>query len=162
MATKNKRALHKKRTKQKPATTDSTEDTSFSLWGKQLCKSVPITLLAGLLMLIASALIAYFCKDPNGLIQPLGLASSAIAAFIGGFAALRLHKHHALLCGLLNGSATMAILMLFSLFFTKDAVGYSAWSSALLHTAFLLFSVIGAYVGNAVPQRKTKHRGGSR
>ena len=123
------------------------EADSPSLWLRHLAKSLLITIVSALILLTAGSLIAYFTADPSALVQPIALVCSALTALIGGFAAVRIHKHSALFCGLLNGSATTALMLLASLFFRSHASGYSAGVSALLHTTFILFSVAGAFLG---------------
>ena len=44
-------------------------------------------------------------------------------------------------------SLATALMILVSLFFTGHSSGYSAGISALLHTAFILFSVMGSFLG---------------
>ena len=139
--TANARPVHRRNTKNQP------EEDSLALWIRHLSKSLAITALAALLFTLGSALIAYFTPDPAALVRPLGLVASALTACIGGFAAVRIHRHAALLCGLFNGSLATALMMLLSLFFTAHASGYSAGISALIHAAFILFSVAGAFLG---------------
>ena len=135
------------KTARRPAQRSQPEEDSPALWVKHLTKSLLITLAASLLLMLGGALIAYFTPDPNALVRPLSLSCAALAALIGGFAAVRIHKHSALLCGILNGSLATALMMLLSLFFTSYSSGYSAGISALLHAAFILFSVAGAFLG---------------
>ena len=134
------------------------EENSPVLMGKHLLKSVSITLLISMALLLASSLAAYFSKDPASLIPPLGVLSSLVAAFLGGLVAVRIHGHSALLCGLGNGMLLSALMLLVSLFFTPFASGYSALLSCVLHVAFLLLSVLGGYVGmkRGKPKKK-KH-----
>ena len=123
------------------------EEETLSLWVRHLAKGGLITVVAALGLTLIASLIAYFAPDPNALIRPLSLIAAALTALIGGFATVRIHRHAALLCGLLNGSVLTALMMLVSLFFTHYSSGYSAGISALLHTAFLLCSVAGACLG---------------
>ena len=51
------------------------------------------------------------------------------------------------ICGLLIGSILTSLMMLLSLFFTKDGMGYSTGISCLLHAGIPLLSVIGSYLG---------------
>ena len=123
------------------------EEDSLALWVKHLTKSLLITLAASLILMLGGSLIAYFTPDPNALVRSLSLACAALSALIGGFAAVRIHRHAALLCGIFNGSLATALMMLLSLFFTSYASGYSAGVSAMLHAAFILFSVAGSFWG---------------
>lgn len=125
-----------------------------------LAKSVGVTMLIGLFLLFACSAIAYLCPDPNSPIQALGLIASALTALFGGMAAVKIHKHAALLCGLLNGLATMAWMLLLSLFFATYASAYSASISCLLHLSFLGLSVLGACLGlpkSSGKRKKKKH-----
>ena len=123
---------------------------------RHIGKSLLITLGSGILLLLLCSLISYFSSDPNRLILPLGLTVSALTALIGGFAAIRLHGHSALICGLLNGTAFSAVMLLLSLFFGAHATGYPAWVSCLLHVGFLLLSILGGYLG--LPKNGTKRK----
>lgn len=120
-----------------------------------LGKSLLITLGIGILLTLIASLIAYFSPDPNALIRPLGICAAALTALFGGFAAVRIHGHEALLCGILNGSVFMGLMILVSLFFKAEASGYAAWLSCLLHAGFVLLSIAGAYLGL---KRKTRKR----
>lgn len=131
----------------RPAAKKPPEEESPALWVKHLSRSMLVTLAAALVLTLGSSLIAYFTPNPNALVRPLSFVAAALTALIGGFAAVRIHKHAALLCGLLNGSLATALMMLVSLFFTAHSSGYSAGISALLHAAFILFSVAGAFLG---------------
>ena len=115
--------------------------------GKHLLKSLGITLLTALVLLLLASLAAYFSPDPAKMVQPLALLSSLLTALVGGFAAVRIHGHSALLCGLCNGMLFLALMLPTSLFFTPFASGYSALISCLLHVAFLLLSMLGGYLG---------------
>ena len=134
----------------------SPDEESPALWVKHIGKSLLISVCAGLMLSLIAALIAYFSADPDSLTLPLGLAASALTALIGGFSAVRIHGHAALLCGLLSGSAMTALMMLISLFFTSFSIGHSALISALLHTVFILLSVAGAYIGINQKSKKPK------
>ena len=141
--------------KQKKRAHAQPEEDSPSLWVRHLGKSLFITVLTGTALTLIGSLIAYFTPDPNSFIRPIAIFTAALTALIGGFAALRIHGHAALMCGLLNGSLTTALMILISLFFKDYSSGYSAGISCLLHTAFLLLSVMGAYLGlKRTPKRR--------
>ena len=134
------------------------KSTSFSSFLKRMLKSLLFTLLCGLLLILIFSLGVYFYPDPDTLIPPLALLASALTALLGGIFSIRIHGQGILLSGLCNGCATTAALMLLSLFFTKHASGYSAGIALLLHAAFLLLSVLGAYLGmrRAAPKKWKK------
>ncbi len=123
------------------------EDDSPALFLRHMGKSLLISLGIGLFWILAAALAAYFYSDPDSLILPLALLSAALTALCGGFAAVRIHGHSALLCGLCNGSLLTAAMILASLFFRSYAAGYSPLVSFLIHTAFIALSVVGAFAG---------------
>ena len=153
--------LMKKTTPHKRSSPTRTQETQDSPWllAKHMGKSLLITIGTSIALLLIFSLIAYFYADPDQLIQPLGLIGAGLAALIGGLAAVRIHGHSALICGLLNGCAFTVILLLFSLFFRSYASGYSAGIACLLHTAILLFSVAGAFLGlRRSPKSKHKRR----
>lgn len=127
---------------------EAVADTSPSLLVKHLAKSLLFTLAAGVILIVIASLCAYFSPDPDAVITPLAIAAAALTAFIGGLIAVRIHGGGALICGLLNGSVFMTVMMLLSLCFARYASGYSAGISCLLHAGFVLLSVVGGYVGN--------------
>ena len=150
------RPIPKKRHPKK-ATARRTEDAQiFS--PSILLKSMLITLGVGIALLVMASLCAYFFNDPNQLILPLGLTASAMTAFIGGIVSIRMQGHSALLCGLCNGAAVCAVMILASLFFKSLSSGYSALVSAALHAGFLCLSVAGAYLGQKRGKKPQKRR----
>ncbi len=149
--------MHKKAKKRHapPSRSDASAPAGPMLWAKHLSKSLTITLAVALGSVLMLSLLAYFYDDPDRLARPLGLAAAGVTALVGGFASVRIHGEGALICGLLNGLVFMALMMLLSLAFAGLASGYSAGVSLLLHTAFLLLSVVGGYLGL---RKKTKKR----
>ena len=136
-----------------------TVESTPAIFFKHMGKSLLITLLSGVSLILLFSLAAYFYTDPDQLIGPLALVASALTALIGGFAAVRIHGHAALFCGLCNGCAAMAVMSLTSLFLKPYASGYSAGIALLFHAIFLLLSVAGAYVGlqRMGQNRKKRH-----
>ncbi len=144
-----KRKPHSKR--------QSPEESTPGLWLIRLGKSMLITLAAGAGILTVFSLIAYFYSDPNALILPLALSGAGLTALIGGIVTVRINGHSALVYGLLNGCILIGLMMILSLFFTKDGIGYSTGISCLLHAGVPILSVIGAYLG--LPRNSPKkHR----
>ena len=131
---------------------------SAGILAKHIVKSLLITLLAGAVLLVTLSLAAYFYADPGQLIRPLGLCTLALTALIGGIAAIRIHGHSALVCGLLNGCAFTAITLLLSLCFRQHAASYSLGLTLLLHAGVLLLSVAGAFMGLKKPAKKRQKR----
>ena len=124
-------------------------------------KSVGISLLTALFSLFVSSVALGFSEDPASFLLPVGLLCAAITALVGGFSAVKLHKKAALICGLSNGCAMLAILLAVSLFFCGAASGYSPWISCLLHLGYLLLCVLGAFAalpGRGTPKKSTARR----
>lgn len=132
------------------------EEDSPALLARHMGKSLLITVGVGILLTVICSLIAYFCADPDSMIRPLSFCAAALTALAGGFIAVRIHKHAALICGLLNGSLCTALMILASLFFRAYSSGYAAWLSCLLHIGFMLLSVAGAYIGLQHGTKSTK------
>ena len=128
------------------------------LWIKHLCKSFLITIASGFGLLLALSLAAYFYSDPNLLIHPMALIVAGLTALIGGIAAVRIHGHSALICGLLNGCILLGVMLLLSLFFKGQGIGYSAGVSCLLHAGIPVLSVAGAYLGLRRSPKKRSRR----
>ena len=137
------KAPSRRRPAQRPARGDTRTPRAL---GEHLLKSVAISLLTALLSLAVLSLAAYFTEDPAALLLPMGLTAAAITAFTGGFAAVRLHRKSALLCGLSNGCTMLAIMLVLSLFFGNASSAHSPLTSILLHAGYLLLSVLGAFV----------------
>jgi putative membrane protein (TIGR04086 family) len=140
-----------------PSRTQGEDDSSASTFFRHVAKSLAVSLLAGAGLVFAFSLLVYFLPDPNTAIKPLALTAAALTALIGGFAAVRIHGHAALLCGLCNGMLLMGGMILASLFLGAHASGYTALQSCLLHVAFLLLSVLGSYLGLKKPSLKRKY-----
>ena len=129
---------------------------SPSLFAKHLFKGLLATLGIGTVLILLSALAAYFSPDPDRLIAPLGLTSVGITAFLGGAIASRLHGGGALICGLLNGSLLLVLMLPAALCFREYATAYSAGVSSLLHLGVPMLSILGGYVG--IKKKKNRKR----
>ena len=123
---------------------------------RNIIKSFFVTVGIGAANVLVAAMIVYFSANPNRLILPLGLLASFFTALLGGYATTRIHKHSALLGGMINGCLFTALMMLLSPIAKDYASGYSAPLSAALHIGFLLLSVVGAYLG--LHKRPKKHK----
>ncbi len=148
--------MNKKSKKAASKRVSQKNEASSSLLPLDIAKSMLVTLGLGGAFLLLLSLFAYFQKDPDSWTLPLGILASALTAFCGGIAAVRIHGHSALICGLLNGAVLLAIMMLLSLFFVDHASGHSALISALLHAGVPILSVLGAYLG--LPKAKAPRR----
>lgn len=123
-----------------------------------MVKSTGYTLLIGILTLLVCSLLAYFREDPNAWVQPLGILCCVVTALGGGFAAIRIHRHSALLCGLLNGCILLAFMLLLSPTFKAFSSQYSLILCLLFHIAVPLLSILGAFLG--IPRKRSvkKHK----
>ncbi|MBE6589302.1 MAG: TIGR04086 family membrane protein [Ruminococcaceae bacterium] len=121
-------------------------------------KGFLISILSSLILMLLASLAAYFSPDPGRLIPIQGILIAYLTSFIGGFSAVKLHGHSALLCGLITGCMLTALLLLLSLFFRGSATPYSTWISLLLHATLLLASPVGAYLALPRHAKKTAHR----
>ena len=136
--------------------TEGTES-SPAVFMRDMGKSLAVTLIAALALLLVASLAAYFSPNPTALIQPLGLTVSALTAVIGGVSMIRFHKTGSLVCGFAIGTLLMGAVILASLFCRTYASGYSVGISLLLHAAFLALSVAGAYMGRRrAPKRRKR------
>lgn len=146
-----------KRTRQSTKTTSPAPDDPM-IWIRHMGKSLLFTLGIGAALLILLSLGIYFCADPSRYVAPLGLTAAGLTALIGGFLAVRIHGHSALLCGLFNGGLLTLVTLLISLFMKPNASGYSTGIICLLHTLAILLSVAGAYAGLKAPKKKRKNK----
>ena len=149
--------LSRKRTKRARTSKNTAED-SPALLMRNAAKSLALTVLFSLVLLLALSLGLYFSPNPNPLIAPMGIAAACVSATVGGMIAAKAHRHSALLCGLLNGCGMSALMLIASLFFRSHASGYPAWLSSLLHVAFFGCSVLGAYLSSRTGTRKKRRR----
>ena len=133
-------------------------DSEAVLLPYNVLKSFLITVGIGAASILIAAMVAYFASDPNPLIAPLGLLSAALTATLGGYVTTRIHGHSALLGGLINGCLFTALMLFLSPIAKTHASGYSAFLSAVLHVAFLLLSITGAYLGLQTKPKKRKKR----
>lgn len=104
-------------------------------------------------VLVGSVFLA-FLPDPAPLTTPVGLLAAMLTALLGGVAAGKIHRTAPAVCGLLNGALLLAVMLLCSLFFGKNAAGYSTGTAILIHAAIPLLSVFGALLGVRKKPRK--------
>ncbi len=139
-----------------PSKEESTTALSFA---KTLLKSTGLSLLLGLLLMMALSLAIYFAPDPMILIRPAGLAASGMTAL---FAGMHLQKklHGGILPdGMIAGLALMAPMLLLSIVFSAFSSNDTPLMAGLLHASLPLLSVLGAYWGErqcAKPKKKKK------
>ena len=150
----NQRKTNKRKSQTKRAV--NTQESPATLWCIHLGKAILIALATGAFFLLLGTTIAYFTPNPTNWTSLFGLSCVALAAWVCGFAARKLHKEAALLCGLYAGSALLLLLLLGSLFMGAHTSGYSALLSCVLHVGVLLCSVIGAYCGNRTKKKRKK------
>ena len=144
-----------KSNKRKKAKAPQEESSVASLFSN-LKYSLPIALGVFLLLTLIAALALYFLKDPAPFLKPCAYLVAALSAFIGGYALCKRQGGSALLCGMVNGSFFLCILLLVSLFFRANISGYSPLLSTALHLGVLLCSILGGYAG--LPRQMHKRR----
>lgn len=136
--------------------TAETEETSLlgsalkgSLWGFFAFA------FCGILLITAVTAIAYANPDPGPLIAPLSLLSLMPSMFLGGFVTAKRVKEAPLLCGIVSGCLITLLSMLLGIIMRgMPSSGYEFWQSAVLHTAAVGFSVLGAFAGNIKKRQK--------
>ncbi len=102
---------------------------------------------AVVLWFVASA-VAYANNDPDSVAGGLGFAAIYISSMAAGFAAVRVNRQSALLCGLLSGGLLALMMFFVSIFFTPSySSNYPFILSFGMRAAMVLFSVLGAFAG---------------
>ena len=126
------------------------------IWG------VGASLVMGLILITVGAAVAYANPNPSALIPALSLVSLLPSMFTGGFVTAKKTKDAPLLCGIISGGMITLITMLLAIVLRGlPSTGYAFWQSASLHTAAILFSVLGAFAGTVkLRQKPTKRRFG--
>ncbi len=137
-------------------------DATPSPW-KPALFSLGVTVIVGILLILAASLIAYFTSDPNRYIRPIAVVCAALTFLVGGGIAAKKRPDASLAAGAANGLLLSAIFLALSLLFRHTAVGYPAWAAALLHGAMILLSLLGAYITvvrakNTRPRKRRKKR----
>lgn len=155
----NKAALQKKkRTGAKNGRSSAVADSPAGRMRKLLF-CVGSTLALGFVLLLIGSLGAYFCQDPGAVAPQIGIAAAACTALSGGVISAHVLRKSALLCGLCNGCALLAVMLPLSLCMVQYSSHYSARAALLLHLGFLLCSVLGAWLGelHLKKRRPKKH-----
>ena len=123
------------------------EEASSAQFPKKVLRSFLISVGIGAVLILLFSIGAYFLPDPDPMIHPFAYAAAGLTALIGGIVAGKIHGSAPAVCGLVNGSLLVALMLLLSLFFRSFSSGYSAWVAALLHAAVPLLSFLGAVIG---------------
>ncbi len=154
-----KATLQRKKRAIPPRGASGTVADSPVAWMRKLLLCVGSTLALGLTLLLVGSIGAYFCQNPSAVTAPVGIAAVALTALLGGMISAHVLKKSALLCGLFNGCAVLAVMLLLSLCMIKYSSHYSAWTALLLHLGFVLCSVLGAQLGalHTKKRRPQKH-----
>ncbi len=129
-----------------------------SIW-KSCLLTLPITLLAGLLLLLFCTVLLLATDDPNRFSGAAGLAALYLTALIGGMTVGRVHGRRApLLCGLVTGGMLFLLLTLPS-FFLPNAAYASKMQALLIRCPILLITVLGAiWVSRTKKERRRPKR----
>ena len=121
-------------------------------------KALLITLGASLLLLLAASVCAYFYPDPDRLIMPLGLGVTALISFFGGYITLVLHRHSALLCGLLYALLLTLLMLPLMPLLSSRGTAYPLWAACILRTSVFALSVAGAFCAMRRLERAPKKK----
>ena len=124
-----------------------------SLWG------LLATFISGIILISALSAAALASADPSSLITPLSLLALFPSAFIGGFVTAKKVKEAPVLCGIICGGFFAVCAMLLSILLKAlTASGFELWQSLLLHTAVVVFAVLGALAGSIKRVAKRRNR----
>ena len=121
-----------------------------------------VTLVAGILLTLCGAAVAYFNSDPSAFIPPFAIAALLLSMLAGGFAATKSTGASPVLCGILTGGATTLVTMLAAIILrTLPYSNYQLWQSLSLHFSAIAFSILGAILGNIklTPKRPKRRFG---
>lgn len=115
--------------------------------------------ISGAILLFAMTAIAYANSNPDILIPPLSLVALLPSAFVGGFVCTKRVKEAPLLCGIVTGGMITFLIILLALILRGlPSSGFEFWQSAALHSASVVFSVLGSFAGNAKKKAKMGKR----
>lgn len=129
------------------------ENDLFSTLLRHAAIGTGISLLCGVLLILVGSIVAWRSEDPLTMILPFGLGTLYLSALLGGIVTIRLHGEKALLCGTLCGLLLFVLFWIISLFFQGEA-SFSVPLSLLLRILSIVFSIIGAFLG----QKRVKRR----
>ncbi len=114
--------------------------------------------LAGILLVSIVTFIAYSSHDPLSMIPALSLLALLPSNFLGGFIASKKCGEAPLVCGLVSGAIWgMAALLLSLCMYGSESSGYTLLQGLLLHSASVLFCVLGALTGG-IKRRPSKNK----
>ena len=112
-----------------------------------------VACMAGAVLLLIAAAIAYAQDDPDRLTAPLGYTAAAITALLAGFLASRWNRRAVLLCGLFSAACLLLIFFVLSLIPLQGTTSASPALSLALHAAMLPLTSAGAYLGRRRARR---------
>lgn len=126
---------------------------------KRVLWALPITIAAGLLLLLLSTALLLAGKDPDRYHTAAALTVLYITAFLGGMIATRLcHRRSPLLCGLCEALLLLLTITVLSLFLPDDwKHEASGGISLLLRVLLLPAATLGAFLG-ARQKKPKRHR----
>ena len=119
-----------------------------------------VTVMAiGTVLAVVLAFVIYKTADPTRYITPAALSALYISSLLGGFAAARLNKGSALLCGLTTGALLLATTFIISLPISENmSAEYNLINAVALRAAVLVCSIIGAFIGVSKKTTDKKRR----
>ena len=138
----------------------ATEKEAITLSATMKCVlwALPITMAAGLLLLLLSTALLLSTKDPDRYHTAAALAVLYCTAFLGGLIAVRLcHRRSPLLCGACEAALLILLFTVLSLFLPDEWRHVRSGGLALLSRVLLLpASILGAFTG--AKRSRAKHR----
>ena len=129
---------------------------TFGEIGKSILKALPVTLLVGVLLLLATTALLMTTEDPAKHHVPLALASLYLSALLGGITATRFcHRRAPAFCGIGIGVLLLALFATLSLLLPRELASHGALD-VLAKAAVPAASILGAMLG--AKEKKRRHR----
>lgn len=123
---------------------------------KSVLVALPLTMIAGLLLLLGATALLLCTKDPDRYHDAVGLALLYLTAALGGLLATKLYGGRApLLCGLAIG-ACLFVLFTIPALFVRESEFDNAALALLLRSLLLIAAPMGAML--ARPKKKKRKR----
>ena len=139
--------------------TDREDDSLLSSALKNGLIALAAFAVTGAILIFGATAAAYATPDPMSLVPALSLAALLLSAFAGGFVSSKKTMEAPLLCGIVTGGMITLFSILLSLILRElPTSGFEFWQSAALHSATVIFSVLGAFAGNVRKKKKSGKR----
>lgn len=119
---------------------------------------VLISVLSGGILLTLLCLFALGTEDPLSLIPPLALLALLPSNFFGGFVSSKRADCSPMACGAICAAMWMLLSLIVALCLPYPSSDYALWQSIMLHTASVLFCLLGAFAGSYKPRKDTRKK----